>query len=278
MNIGVKLASLYKKFLLSVFILFVLSGGAVAESAIYTGTVDVGNENPVRIEDGQLPELMVDMGLLFESIERVCIKGSISGGSASSMLASVLQEVPPGSTEQRLSLSLFQLTYDTGSSSVPDQEVLYTCFSSVFTENLLDGLSSFRLSVQGGYVELWDLQVEVEGVLSDTQVYVDVKNDEEAVPFYGGKIEYDVRIQNLDSGSTEKHFTYWSVIKFPNGDVYPVSKPKSVVLSSAEIVEFDDLEVNIPNWFEAGEYQLIWIVADTEAKTRVEHFATFTKE
>lgn len=102
--------------------------------------------------------------------------------------------------------------------------------------------------------------------------------DEEAgysVPSDGGRLDYDVLLQDFQPGEVLQQ---WSSITMPNGDEYPVHKLRERQIDGWDgTQEYKRTHLNIPSWFDDGDYTLTWYLINTDTLER--HYGTldFTK-
>ncbi|MFA0813815.1 hypothetical protein [Microbulbifer epialgicus] len=258
----------------------------LAQAETISTKIDLGAPYPFRMEDGIEYEIDVDVGYQFDTIEKICINTEVKGADASSVSYEVEAEPTypftfPTSLKATQLLS-YSVVISTPENPNPEPEVGDISFceeqNGVLLKNFLDSDGKFTLSVSGGYVEFWDVELVVEGDISDTQLSIVIDEPAEfSVPSYGGRVNYDASIRNLDSTQSLVTLEQWSVLKFPNGDSYPIHKSRDVVLNYSEPKDYTLNYLNIPSWFEAGDYELIWYVTDPSNSTRVKDSLYFTK-
>ncbi|MEX2964438.1 hypothetical protein [Microbulbifer sp. TYP-18] len=248
--------------------------------------IDLGAPFPFRMEDGVKHEVDLDIGYKFDSIEKVCINAEPKNGDATTAFLEARGEPvdPP-----LLSVGIYSIVPIVYSVDAPTPEnpnpspqigsiIFCDSTNGVLPKNFLDGEGKFTLGVSGGYMEFWDFELVVEGDVSDTQLAILLDEPAQfSVPSYGGRVNYDASIRNLDSTQSLVTLKQWSVLKFPNGDDYPIHKSRDIVLNYAEAKDFTRTYLNIPAWFEAGDYELIWYVTDPSTGTRVKDSLYFTK-
>jgi hypothetical protein len=145
--------------------------------------------------------------------------------------------------------------------------------------NFLDGRSTMSIAPAIGDITLWDLKIEVKGVLKESQIRLtENENSSLSVPATGGKLKYDMKIENLDSTQVSKSFRKWSVLKLPNGEMYPHRKAKSLEVNYSEPLVFINKRIKIPAWFEASEYELWWYLRDVDNNETIVDRLKFVKE
>ncbi|WP_444893468.1 hypothetical protein ACJJIE_02735 [Microbulbifer sp. TRSA001] len=262
-----------------------ICASASVQADMISTEVDLGEPYPFMMEDGITHEVQLDVGFQFNSIERLCINAEVKGGDADYAVFKVENESPgyPPLVGQWISVPLYpSIVLPTPENPTPSKQVqnFNHCMdgSNVLPKNLLDGKGEINFSVSGGYVELWSFKLLVEGDVSDTQLRVAIDESAEfSVPFYGGRVNYDASIRNLDSTQSLVTLEQWSVLKFPNGDNYPIHESRDVVLNYSEAKDYTRNYLNIPAWFEAGDYELIWYVTDPNTGSRVKDSLYFTK-
>lgn len=248
--------------------------------------IDLGEPYPFIMEDGVDYEVDLDLGFQFDTIDKICINTEIKDADASSVGYGVIAEaVEPGNIIRgimHMSLIGYSVSVSTPENPNPPPQIEDVVFceneSSILANNFLDGESELKLRVSGGFVEFWDIEVVVEGDVSDIQLAIELDEPVEfSVPSYGGRVNYDASIRNLDSEKSLVTFEQWSVLKFPNGDYYPIHKSRDVVLNYSESKDYTRNYLNVPAWFEAGDYELIWYVTDPSTGSRVKDSLHFTK-
>ncbi|WP_020415190.1 RbmA family biofilm matrix protein [Microbulbifer variabilis] len=255
------------------------------QADMISAEVDLGEPYPFMMEDGITHEVRLDIGFQFNSIERLCINAEVKGGDADYAVFKVENESPgyPPLVGQWISVPLYHaIVLPTPENPNPIKQLqnFNHCMdgNNVLPKNLLDRKGEINFSVSGGYVELWGLKLLVEGDVSDTQLTVALDEPAEfSVPSYGGRVNYDASIRNLDSTQSLVTLEQWSVLKFPNGDNYPIHKSRDVVLNYSEAKDYTRNYLNIPAWFEAGDYELTWYVTDPNTGVRVKDSLSFTK-
>ncbi len=246
--------------------------GEHADSQIYTTSFGNNLSYPLTLDNGQRLLSETDIGYQFESIESVCIKGEVQDGTAGAFIMNISSEGQDTFNEDfwRIVLVL-----------IDDKsfESFESCGTSELLYNFLDGRSNMAIGPADGYVTLWDLKVEDKGILKNSQIRLS-KNDNStlSVPATGGKLKYDMRIENLDSTQVSKIYRKWSVLKLPNGDIYPHRKAKYIEVNYSEPLVFNNKRIKIPAWFEAGEYEVWWYLADAENNERIVDRLKFVKE
>lgn len=108
--------------------------------------------------------------------------------------------------------------------------------------------------------------------------HMDIVLDEEEgfyVPSEGGRVDYDVTLENFVPGEI---LNQWSVLTMPNGDEFPVHKLRERQVTGWDgSVEYNRNHLNIPEWFDDGEYKLTWYLANTDTLERTKHSMTFAK-
>ncbi|WP_444901429.1 hypothetical protein ACJJIG_18100 [Microbulbifer sp. SSSA007] len=248
--------------------------------------IDLGKPFPFKMEDGIEYEVNLDVGYQFDSIEKICINTEVKDGDASAAFYRVESE-PAGPFNMPISQAyaqplLYFIDAPTPENPNPVKQMVNISFcegeTSILTKNFHDGEGKFTFNVSGGYVEFWDFELVIEGDVSATQLAIVL--DEPAgfsVPSYGGRVNYDASIRNLDSSQSLVTLEQWSVLKFPGGDNYPIHKSRDVVLNYSEAKDYTRNYLNIPAWFEAGDYELTWYVTDPNTGVRVKDSLHFTK-
>ncbi|WP_444943976.1 hypothetical protein ACJJIK_01545 [Microbulbifer sp. ZKSA006] len=254
---------------------------ALVQADTISTKIDLDGPFPFRMEDGNKYNVNLDVGYQFDSIERVCVNAEAKDGDAFLAAYSVMGEDAVSAADQ-LTLISYSVEDPTPENPDPVPQIgnidLCGDGNSVLAKNFLDGESEFTLYVSGGYVDFWDLELVVEGDVSDTQLAVVLDEPAEfSVPSYGGRVNYDASIRNLDSTQSLLTLEQWSVLKFPNGDHYPIHKPRDVVLNYSEAKDYPRNYLNIPEWFEAGDYELTWYVTNPSTGVRVKDSLYFTK-
>ncbi|AWF83398.1 hypothetical protein BTJ40_07930 [Microbulbifer sp. A4B17] len=249
--------------------------------------IDLGEPFPFRMEDGIEYEVDLDIGYKFDTIEKVCINTKVKNGEAGAAFYKAESE-PAGpfnfprfeSVAQQLAVGIDAPTPENPNPVPQLQKTINFCGNetSVLAENYLDGEGKFKFSVSGGYVDFWDFELVVEGDVSDTQLAIVLDEPTDfSVPSYGGRVNYDAGIRNLDSTQSLVTLEQWSVLKFPNGDSYPIHKSRDVVLNYSEVKDYPRNYLTIPEWFEAGDYELTWYVTNPGTGARVKDSLYFTK-
>ncbi|WP_444893469.1 hypothetical protein ACJJIE_02740 [Microbulbifer sp. TRSA001] len=258
---------------------------ALAQADTISTKIDLGEPFPFRVEDGIEYEIDLDVGYRFDSIEEVCIKTEVKEGFASAAFYRVGSEPVPGSESVQLTLGTPMVYFvDAPTPENPDPAPRMQNISfcegenSISANNFLDGEGKFTFYVSGGYVDFWDFELIIEGDPSDAQLAIVLDESADfSVPSYGGRVNYDASIRNLDSSKSLVTFEQWSVLTLPNGDNYPIHKSRDVVLNYSEAKDYTRNYLNIPAWFEAGDYELIWYITDPSTGVRVKDSLYFTK-
>ncbi|WHI46621.1 hypothetical protein [Microbulbifer sp. VAAF005] len=264
-----------------------ICASALVQADTISTKIDLGDPFPFRMEDGIKQEINLDIGYQFDTIEEICINTEVKNGNASSAFYSAESE-PAGpftfprfeSVAQTLAISMPSPTPENPNPEPQLQKSINFCGNgnSVLAKNFLDGEGKFTFNVSGGYVDFWDFELVVEGDVSDTQLAIVLDESAEfLVPSYGGRVNYDASIRNLDSTQSLVTLEQWSVLKFPNGDNFPIHKSRDVILNYSESKGYTRNYLNIPAWFEAGDYELIWYVTDPSTGSRVKDSLYFTK-
>ncbi|WP_444884362.1 RbmA family biofilm matrix protein [Microbulbifer sp. PSTR4-B] len=251
--------------------------------------IDLGEPFPFKMEDGVEYEVDLDIGYQFDSIDNACISTEVKGGNASKAFLELESEPATGSfilgySESHEIGMIYSFDFPTQENPNPVSELISFGFcagrfnGSLLKRNFLDGEGKFTVSVSGGYVEFWDFKLVVEGDLSDIQLAIELDEPADfSVPSYGGRVNYDASIRNLDSSRSLVTLEQWSVLTLPNGDKYPIHKSRDVVLNYSEAKDYTRNYLTIPEWFEAGDYELTWYVADPSTGIRVKDSLHFTK-
>ena len=244
-------------------------GSEHIDSELYSASFGSNLSYPLTLENGQTLTSETDIGYQFESIESVCIKGEVQNGTASAFVIGSSSEAPN---------DVFRNT-DVLAFILINENEFESCGVNGLTYNFLDGRSTMSITPSGGDITLWDLKIEVKGVLKKSQIRLS-ENEKSAltVPVAGGKLKYDMKIENLDSNQVSKTFRKWSVLKLPNGDIYPHRKAKLFEVNYNEPLSFSNKRINIPAWFEAGEYEIWWYLADAGNNERIVDHPKFVKE
>ncbi|WP_444959413.1 RbmA family biofilm matrix protein [Microbulbifer sp. ZKSA002] len=256
---------------------------ALIQADTISTKIDLGEPYPFKMESGFDYEVELDIGYKFDSIEKICINTEPKDGDASFAGYGFRSETvgPDGFFNEFMKMSMLtDLPTPENPDPVPQIGDIDFCENgdSFFANNFLDGEGQFRLFVSGGFVEFWDIELVVEGDVSDIQLAIDIDEPTEfTVPSYGGRVNYDASIRNLDSTQSLVTFEQWSVLKFPNGDSYPIHNSRDVVLNYSEGKDYTRNYLNIPAWFEAGDYELIWYVTDPSTRNRVKDSLYFIK-
>ncbi|WP_444937381.1 RbmA family biofilm matrix protein [Microbulbifer sp. JMSA002] len=267
-------------------ITFICASALVHADTIST-KIDLGEPFPFRMEDGIKHEVNLDIGYQFDTIKKVCINTKVKNGTADGVSYETKSE-PAGPFTfpyfESQALMLFrsiELSTPENPNPVPQlQESINICGeeNSLLAKNFLDGEGKFTFTVSGGYIDFWDFELVVEGDVSDTQLAIVLDEPVEfSVPSYGGRVNYDASIRNLDSSQSLVTLEQWSVLTLPNGDNYPIHKSRDVVLNYSEAKDYTRNYLTIPGWFEAGDYELTWYVADPSTGIRVKDSLHFTK-
>jgi len=248
--------------------------------------IDLGEPYPFRMEDGITHEVNLDIGYQFDAIEKICINAEVKDGDAFSAFYQVTQEsagpddIMHGVAKGTLINYSVDLPTPENPNPVPQIGNIEFCENenSILAKNFLDGKGKFKFNMSGGFVEFWDIELVVKGDVSDIQLAIELDEPAEfSLPSYGGRVNYDASIRNMDSTQSLIMFEQWSVLKFPNGDNYPIHKSQDVVLNYSEAKDYTRNYLNIPAWFEAGDYELTWYVTDPHTGVRVKDSLYFTK-
>ncbi|WP_444908409.1 hypothetical protein ACJJIR_07635 [Microbulbifer sp. SSSA008] len=264
-----------------------ICASALVQAETISTKIDLGEPFPFRMEDGIRHAVNLDAGYQFDTINEVCISGKVDNGTATSVSYSVQSEPEGPFTlpifEVYVQMLVRSVDFPTpeNPNPVPQlQKNINFCGdgSSILAKNFLDGEGEFTYHVSGGYVDFWDFELVVEGDVSDIQLAIVLDEPAEfLVPSYGGRVNYDANIRNLDSSKSLVTFEQWSVLTLPNGDNYPIHKSRDVVLNYSEAKDYTRNYLNIPSWFEAGDYELTWYVTDPSTGNRVKDSLYFTK-
>lgn len=263
-----------------------ICASALVQAETISTKIDLGEPFPFKLEDGIKYEVDLDIGYQFDTIEKICINTEVKDGDATTTFLEMESESARTFTfpyYEKLAVGiLHSINSPTPENPNPVPRIGNISFcegeNDLLAKNFLDGEGKFTLNVSGGYVELWDFELVVEGDVSDTQLAIMLDEPAQfSVPSYGGRVNYDASIRNLDSTQSLITLKQWSVIKFPNGDDYPVNKSRDIVLNYSEEKDYTRNYLNIPGWFEAGDYELIWYVTDPSTGTRVKDSLYFTK-
>ncbi|AWF83465.1 hypothetical protein BTJ40_14200 [Microbulbifer sp. A4B17] len=259
---------------------------ALVQAETISTKIDLGEPYPFIMESGIEYRVELDVGYKFDSIEKICINTEPKNGDATAAGYRFTDELvgPDDIINKFMVMRLLSYSVDLPTPENPDPAPqigdIDFCENgnSVFANNFLDGEGEFKLFVSGGFVEFWDIELVIEGAVSDIQLAIEIDESAEfSVPSYGGRVNYDASIRNLDSTQSLVTFEQWSVLKFPNGDSYPIHKSRDVVLNYSEAKDYTRNYLNIPAWFEVGDYELIWYVTDPSTGNRVKDSLHFTK-
>ncbi|WP_445361995.1 hypothetical protein ACJJIL_07280 [Microbulbifer sp. EKSA005] len=263
-----------------------ICASALVQADTISTKIDLGEPYPFIMESGIDYEVELDIGYKFDSIEKICINTEPKDGDASAAGYGWTSEIVRDDDQIAKGLVLTHLIYS-GDLPAPENPNPVRQIGDInfcaggdgfFAKNFLDGEGEFHLFVSDGFVEFWDIELVVEGDISDIQLAIELDEPVEfSVPSYGGRVNYDASIRNLDSTQSLVTFEQWSVLKFPNGDNYPIHKSRDVVLNYSEEKDYTRNYLNIPAWFEAGDYELVWYVADPSTGGRVKDSLRFTK-
>ncbi|VUD40406.1 hypothetical protein TDB9533_00193 [Thalassocella blandensis] len=137
------------------------------------------------------------------------------------------------------------------------QEVSYFRFTTSEVEHSIYRATTIDYNI-GGSVEL---------VLDEEEGFY--------VPSEGGRVDYDASLKNFEPGEM---LGQWSVLTMPNGDEFPVHKLRDRQVTGWDgTVQFNRNHLNIPEWFDDGEYKLTWYLANTDTLNRTKGSMTFEK-
>lgn len=116
----------------------------------------------------------------------------------------------------------------------------------------------------------------IEYNVNDASIAVVLDEDEGFyVPSDGGRVDYDVSLENFVPGEI---LSQWSVLTMPNGDEFPIHKLRERQVTGWDgTVNYNRNHLNIPEWFDDGEYTLTWYLANTETLERNKGSMTFEK-
>ncbi|WHI52933.1 hypothetical protein P3339_09280 [Microbulbifer sp. MLAF003] len=257
----------------------------LAQADTISKKIDLGEPFPFRMENEVEYKINVDVGYQFDTISKICINAEVDNGTATALSYLAKDESADPFlviTPQLLGLyKTFELPTSENPNPVPQlQKSINICQGedSILAKSFLDGEGGFTYNVSGGYIDFWDIELVVEGDVSDIRLAIEIDEPAEfSVPTYGGRVNYDASIRNLDSTQSLVTLEQWSVLKFPNGDNYPIHKSRDVVLNYSEAKDYTRNYLNIPAWFEAGDYELTWYVTDPNTGVRVKDSLSFTK-
>lgn len=147
------------------------------------------------------------------------------------------------------------------------------------TWDLVDGKTSIDIKPGSANYEAWSFELVVTGTVAITDIDLELDEDEGfSVPVQGGRVNYDASIRNLDSNETTKSFKQWSVLKLPNGELYPIHKSNELEINYNESRDYTRTYLNIPSWFAAGDYELFWYAADVSTGKITSESMTFTMD
>ncbi|WP_444921748.1 hypothetical protein ACJJID_05025 [Microbulbifer sp. CnH-101-G] len=264
-----------------------ICASALVQADTISTKIDLGAPFPFRMEDGIKHELILDVGYQFDTIKKICINTKVKNGTAGGVSYETKSEpagpftLPYFESQALMLLKSVELPTPENPNPVPQmQESINICGgeNSLLAKNFLDGEGKFTFNVSGGYIDFWDFELVVEGDVSDTQLAIVLDEPVEfSVPSYGGRVNYDASIRNLDSSQSLVTLEQWSVLTLPNGDNYPIHKSRDVVLNYSEAKDYTRNYLTIPEWFEAGDYELTWYVTDPSTGVRVKDSLHFTK-
>ena len=131
-------------------------GAEHIDSELYTASFGHNLSYPLTLDNGQSLKSETDIGYQFESIESVCIKGEVQSGTADAFSVHYSSEASNdfiGSIEK----VMFMLI---------DGNEFESCGAKELLNNFLDGSSVMTIAPAGGYVTLWDLKIEIKGILT----------------------------------------------------------------------------------------------------------------
>ncbi|MFA0813762.1 RbmA family biofilm matrix protein [Microbulbifer epialgicus] len=269
----------------SIGVISLICASTLVQADTISKKIDLGEPFPFRMEDGVEYEINVDVGYQFDSINKICINAEVDNGTATAVSYLAKDESADPFlviTPQLMWLyKTFELPTPENPNPVPQlQKSINICQgeNSTLAKSFLDGEGEFTYNVSGGYIDFWDIELVIEGDVSDIRLAIEIDEPAEfSVPSYGGRVNYDASIRNLDSTQSLVTLEQWSVLKFPNGDNYPIHKSRDVVLNYSEAKDYTRNYLNIPAWFEAGDYELTWYVTDPNTGVRVKDSLSFTK-
>ncbi len=263
-------------------------GAVSAQGETITTELDFGSEYPIMLLNNESVTANIDLGYSFDSIESVCINVIHKSGEPNGMEFTSMPESPPVGQElleiqtSHFFLRTMELVDPNDPTSgfiVNYQGDLDTCSVGILWENLMDGKSSVDIKPQGGDYEAWSFELSVTGVVSLTDIDLELDEDEGfTVENIGGRVNYDASIRNIDSNQTTKLFKQWSVLKLPNGEMYPIHKSNEVEINYNESRDYTRNYLNIPSWFAAGSYELLWYAADLSTGKITSESMIFTKD
>lgn len=263
-------------------------GAVSAQGETITSELDFGVGYPVTLQANEAVTANIDLGHSFDSIESVCINVSHKSGEPNSMgFESVIGYNPimQGSvsvSSNHLFMRSLELVdpNDPTSGFIESYEGDFTdCTLIPAGENLMDGKSSVDITPRNDEYEAWSFEISVTGVLSLTDINLTLDEKEDfTVSNLGGRVNYDASIRNLDSNLTTKSFKQWSVLKLPNGELYPIHKSNELEINYNESHDYTRTYLNIPSWFAAGSYELLWYAVDLSTGKITSESITFTKD
>ncbi|GLS24933.1 hypothetical protein [Marinibactrum halimedae] len=271
---------------------------AILNAETMTQTIEIEADYPIALIENESFTMPIHLGAQFSSIEELCVQfefGDIESFDGIADSLSVEREIER--TEIKDKLLTFFPSYsilkwaeiinpiydDQGNVLVPGSTNYYlsnvnACLP-VSGKALRDGVFNLDLLTQGGGVEIKNVTVNVKGTESTIRVISTLdEHDNFYVPSYGGRVNYDLEIFNNDEDNPEKRFKSWSVIYFPDATPYPVKTPHNIAVKFNEPKLFNRNYLNIPAWFEPGEYDLYWFLQDPETQEQVQAHMRFVKE
>lgn len=226
---------------------------------VFTTEASFSQSLPLHFEQGVPAMAHIDFEQRFKSIDRICFTVSFAGDLAD-----------PG---EGLMYGPFRSSrYGWNNIHGYPLESRGTCITPAHNgaDSFLDGVQSFGVEMSKGQATMTKLLVQVTGESEDAApmptlaVSVGLDEGEGVVSAAGGKVNYDVSVENLDFSLSYKDLIRWSVLTLPTGEHYSAIEPSEVQLGSGEVKNYQDSNIDIPGWFPAGQYQLSWYVADPE--------------
>ena len=265
------------------------TAAVTAQGETLSAELDFGSEYPVMLMANETVTANIDFGYSFDSVESSCIKAVHKSGEPSSIQFTQLMGFLPDTLDP-ITLTYFHpFTFgwelvdrndpDSGWQVVPFEGDFTDCTFSVPAWDLADGKTSIDIKPGTANYEAWSFELVVTGTVAITDI--DLELDEEegfTVSEEGGRVNYDASIRNLDSNLTTKSFKQWSVLKLPNGEMYPIHKSNELDINYNESHDYTRTYLNIPSWFAAGDYELFWYAADLSTGKITTESMAFTKD
>lgn len=254
--------------------------GAVASE--HTTALELNESSPYLFEDSLTKDIDVNLDKNYLSIESVCLKVIVESGRPNTVgLLETSEPVEDGFSFPIEIVNLQAFTYsvsisDAGeTSTISELEEFSIC--SNMPNNFVDGQSSFGLTFAGDDVTVTSLDLIINGVLNNTNIESEIASESDSIIEADGEaLIFNTEVTNLDVLLNSKIFQTWSVITFPNGDLYPVKGPRDLQLQYQEAKTIAQ-RFYVPAWFDAGEYKVTTYVADKLSGERVTSSFNFIK-